>query len=282
MLSETNIITILILTGIGVACGIIIFLVGKVLPKEDETLVKTGLLAEILPGMNCGACGQPGCFAYAQELANDSDFILKNPCMTLFQDEEAIKKLEKVLGITLDVSGMAKMAVIHCMGKSEKIFDYEGIDSCKAAGQIAAGYKVCPYGCLGLGDCAEVCPQDAIIIDHERNVAIVDPELCVGCGLCVDECPHGLIELVPRNMPHFLGCSYQNKKKIPGREWCENGCIHCRKCVRLCETDAVTWDDGRNLPRFDMENCTAAPESIEACPNDVIIPIDNAPNGKSE
>lgn len=282
MLSQTNIITILILTGIGVGCGVIIYVVGRLLPKEDETLQKTGILAEILPGMNCGACGQPGCFAYAQQVARDSEFILKTPCMTLLQDKDAIKELEKVLGITLDVSGMAKMAVVHCAGRSDRIYDYEGIQSCKAAAQIGGGYKVCPYGCLGLGDCAEVCPEGAITIDEETNVAMVDPEKCIGCGLCVDMCPHGLIELIPRDMPHYLGCSYQNKKKIPGREWCEKGCIHCRKCVRVCETDAVTWDDGKNLPKLDMEKCTAAPESIEACPNSVIIPLKGSPAATME
>lgn len=266
-------VTIAILTGIGVACGVIIYIVSKILPPEDETLQKTGLLADILPGMNCGACGQPGCFAYAQQLAKDDEFLLKIPCMTLLQDKEAVTELEDVLGIKVDVSGMAKMAIVHCQGKSDKIYDYEGIRSCKAGAQIAAGYKQCPYGCLGLGDCNDVCPQDAISMDPEKNIAVVDGEKCVGCGLCVDECPHGLIELIPRELPQYLGCNYQNKKKIPGRDWCDTGCIHCRKCVRACETDAVTWDDGKNLPKFDVENCTPAPESVEACPKDVIIPI---------
>ena len=56
--------TIAIFIGIGVVCGVLIFLMSKILSKEDETLAKTGVLAEILFGMNCGACGQFGCFAY--------------------------------------------------------------------------------------------------------------------------------------------------------------------------------------------------------------------------
>ncbi|MDP6157081.1 MAG: 4Fe-4S dicluster domain-containing protein [Candidatus Thermoplasmatota archaeon] len=274
--------TISILTGIGAACGFLIFIMSKILPKEDETLAKTGVLAEILPGMNCGACGQPGCFAYAQQVAKDKEFILNTPCMTLLQDGEALKQLEEILDISLDTSGMAKIAVIHCYGNSENIFDYDGIRSCKAAAQIGAGYKKCPYGCLGLGDCAAVCLQDAITVDPETDITKVDPEKCIGCGLCIVECPHGLIELIPRDMPHYLGCSYTYKKKIPGREWCEMGCIHCRKCIKACETDAVTWDKDRNLPTFDMEKCTASPESIEACPNNVIIPISTTPPAVSE
>ena len=266
-------VTIAILTGIGAACGLIIYLASKVLPPEDEMLQKTGILAELMPGMNCGACGQPGCFAYAQAVAKDNEFILTNPCMTLLQDTEAIKGLEKELDMKLDVSGMAKMAVVHCQGESPKVYDYKGIQSCKAGAQIAGGFKQCSFGCLGLGDCAVVCPQDAITMDPEKYIARVDFEKCVGCGLCVDECPHGLIELIPREMPQYLACNYLNKKNVPGRDRCATGCIHCRKCVKVDETDTVTWNDAKDLPQFDTEKCTAAPESMEACPKGVILPL---------
>ncbi len=262
-----------ILSGVGIACGIAIYVMSKILPKESATLAKANSVAEHLPGMNCGACGKPGCFAYAQEVAKDANYIMDKPCMTLLQDEEAITEIEKVLGISLDTSGMSKMAIIHCQGDSPKLIDYEGIKTCKAAVQVAGGYKECPFGCLGLGDCAAVCPQDAISIDKEKNVAIVDPEKCIGCGLCVDECPQGLIELVPKKLPQYLACNYSPLKPIPGRDRCDTACIHCRKCVRACETDAVTWNKERNFPEFDLVNCTPAPESVAACPKNTLVEI---------
>ena len=91
---------ILILSSIGIVCGILIFLVNRFLPKEAETLRRAEEIAEQLPGMNCGACGFPGCFAYAQELAKDKDVFFTNTCATVLQSPEMLKKLEKVLGNT--------------------------------------------------------------------------------------------------------------------------------------------------------------------------------------
>lgn len=265
--------TVAVLSGVGLACGVAIYFMGKVLPKESESLERTGHIVELLPGINCGACGQPGCFAYAQEVAGDTDYITDKPCMTLLHDDEGLSKMEDYLGIELDTSSMAKMAVIHCYGKSEKQYDYEGVDTCKGASRVAGGYKQCPFGCLGLGDCAAVCPTDAISIDPEENVAVVDPDKCIGCGLCVKECPRDIIELVPPEMPQYLGCNYSPLRSIPRRERCDSACIHCRKCVRACETDAVTWNKERNFPEFDLENPAYLPDSIEACPSDIIIPV---------
>ena len=30
-----------------------------------------------------------------------------------------------------------------------------------------------------------VCPEDAISIDPEKNIAFIDTQKCTGCGLCV-------------------------------------------------------------------------------------------------
>ncbi len=46
--------------------------------------------------------------------------------------------------------------------------------------------------CTACGDCAEVCPVDAITI---KETAIVDEETCIECGSCVSECPVEAIEL---------------------------------------------------------------------------------------
>lgn len=41
--------------------------------------------------------------------------------------------------------------------------------------------------CISCGQCADVCPEDAISEGDEAYV--IDPELCIDCGLCEDECP---------------------------------------------------------------------------------------------
>ena len=255
----------IILTGIALVFGVLIYFVNKLVPHKVKGVEKTEEIAGILPGMNCGACGYPGCFAYAQALTKNADLILKTPCTVVLQDTEGVERLEKALGVTLDASEMSKKALIHCNGNSEVIYNYSGVGTCKAAAQLLRGYKKCPYACLGLRDCLEVCPQDAISIQPENGVAVVDPEKCTGCGLCLAECSQNLIELVPAGTKIAFLCNYAPLRDIPGREKCDAGCIHCRKCFKSCEDEAIVWNKERAIPEFDIEKCTLCGKCIEAC-----------------
>jgi len=262
-------ITIILLSLIGFIAGLLIFLASKFLPKEDESLEETARIKEFLPGADCGACGHPGCFAYAQAVAKDKQVFAKTPCPILAQDKEGMKKLETYLGLKSEAK-IGNKAVVHCTGQSETLADYRGIETCKAASQVASGFKECPYACLGLGDCVAVCPTGAISINPARKVAVVDWETCIGCGLCVEACPQGLTELVPSNMPQYLGCNYQAARDIPGRKRCPDGCIHCKICVKVSQNGEVTWDEAKDLPRFDLKKCLPAHAAIEKCPRQII------------
>lgn len=266
---------ILILTGIGVLCGIIIYVVNRVLPPEDETFRKTEAISNTLPGMNCGACGYPGCFAYAQALAKNPNLISESGCATVLQSREMLGELEKILEIKLGSSSMDRKALVYCSGDTRLLGNYSGVKSCKGGSKFLSGFKVCPYSCLGLGDCVEVCPQNAIRIDKSRNVAVIDPEKCNGCGLCVKECPKNIIKLVPGNTKIAFLCSYDYLKDIPGREKCERGCIHCRKCYKACEYEAITWNKEKAIPEFDIEKCTLCGACIKACPQNTLTEFSN-------
>jgi len=263
--------TILILTGIGFALGALIILVGKILPQESRDLKRVERIAEILPGMNCGACSYSGCFAYAQALVKNPKTLLDNPCLVLLQDAENLKLVEASLGLTVNVAMMERKACIHCGGGSEDICQWSGTDTCKGVAQRHKGYKRCPFGCLGLGDCIMVCPQNAIYMNPEKGVAVVDWEKCNGCGLCVAECPQKLIQLVPASTRIALLCTYTSIKNIPGREKCDVGCVHCKKCVRACEHDAISWNAKRLSPIFDHNKCTLCLKCVEACPQNTLI-----------
>jgi heterodisulfide reductase subunit A len=39
--------------------------------------------------------------------------------------------------------------------------------------------------------CISLCPYKAIVLDREKNVAVVNTVLCKGCGTCVAACPSG-------------------------------------------------------------------------------------------
>ncbi len=246
-------------------CGVIIFFVDKLVPHKVKGLEKTEEIAGILPGINCGACGFPGCFAYAQALTANPDLISEGECAVTSQDAERLESLQKALGTTLDATNIVKRALVHCNGNSEVIYDYSGVETCGAATQLLSGYKKCPYACLGFGDCVEVCPRDAISIRPENGVAVVDPEKCNGCGLCVAACPKNIIQLVPLDTKIAFLCNYIPIRDIPDREKCDTGCIHCRKCLRACEYEAIELDKERTIPRFNIDKCVRCDKCIEAC-----------------
>lgn len=73
--------------------------------------------------------------------------------------------------------------------------EYQGITTCAAAAALHGGTKNCSYGCIGFGDCVNVCEYDAIAV--EDNVARINPAKCKSCGMCVKTCPKHLISIVP-------------------------------------------------------------------------------------
>lgn len=261
--------TVILLSLIGFIAGLAIFLASKFLPKEDESLAEAAKIKEFLPGADCGACGHPGCFAYAQAVTKNKSVFTRTPCPTLAQDKQGIKRLEEHLGLKAEAT-VGKKAVVHCTGGSHSIVTYEGLASCKAAVQLASGFNECSFACIGMGDCVAVCPTGAMAIDPERNVASVDWSTCIGCGLCVPACPQHLTELVPANMPQYLACNYLSKRDIPGRKRCPDGCLHCQICVKVSTDGEVTWDEKKDLPYFDPERSIPAPAAIEKCPRHVI------------
>lgn len=271
-----TILAVVSLSAVGLIAGIAIFVANRILPKEDESLQKANDLKEFLPGADCGACGKPGCFAYAQAVAKDIKIIDDNPCRILAKDEEATKQLGEYLGVDLAGAGPGSKAIIHCTGDSPTIGSYNGVGTCAAAVLVGAGEKECPYACVGYGDCAIVCPADAISIDAQKCVAFVDWEKCIGCGMCVKTCPRELIELVAAEMPQYLGCNYLSRKDVTDRKKCSVGCIHCRICVKSSEGGEVVWNDERDLPQF---GTTPAPDAIEKCPRSIILKTSAYPEG---
>jgi len=261
---------ILMIVLIGFACGALIYLGYAKIPNKVQGLEKTEEINAILPGRNCAACGFPGCFGYAQALTKNPELIKTATCGMTVQDPDRLAKLSAALGLTLDASAMAKKALIHCAGNSEVIFAYGGVETCKAAAQLLSGNKKCPYACLGLGDCVAVCPEGAISIDSEKKVAVIDWNKCTGCGLCVKECPKPIIELVPPKTKIAYRCSYLPLRPIPGRERCEFGCTHCRKCFTACEFGAIEWDKEKAIPIFNADKCTLCLKCVEVCPQHVL------------
>jgi len=128
---------------------------------------------------------------------------------------------------------VATKARVHCQGGSASAlnkFVYDGPRSCAAAQQVMGGFKVCQWGCLGLGDCVRVCQFGAIAMG-DAGLPVVNRERCTGCGKCVASCPRQLIRLVPRRATVHVLCSSPAKGPAK-RAVCQRACIACRKCVK--------------------------------------------------
>ncbi len=252
------IIAIAVVAIIGLVCGLILTIASKVMDvAQDERIAQ---VRECLPGANCGACGFTGCDGYAKALV-ETEGTPTNLCTPGGAD--AARKIADALGVEFaDVA--KKVAYVHCHGDcsaTQTKFNYEGIYTCIGAKMLFAGQWSCPHGCLGFGDCMNVCENDAIVL--KGGVAHIDPEKCTGCGLCAKTCPNALISLFGDKKYVVVACNSSEKGALTRSE-CSNGCIGCKKCEKTCSYGAIAVEN--NLARIDYDKCVACGECVSACP----------------
>lgn len=257
------VIAALTVAAIGAVCAIMLVVASRLFAvEEDETYAR---IREYLPGANCGACGYAGCDGYAKALAEKKTSKI-NLCVP--GGDAAAKNIAELLGAEHE-DVVERVAVVHCYGDcthTSNKMDYVGIQSCEAAKLMYGGRGRCVYGCMGLGDCVRVCPQNAICI--ENGIAHVDTRLCIGCGLCARTCPRGLIS-VERDVERVLVTCNNTEKGASVRAKCSNGCIGCKKCEKNCEVGAIRVED--NLARIDYSKCVACGKCAEVCPVGCIL-----------
>ena len=223
---------------------------------QDEREKK---LRDSLPGINCGACGYKGCDDYAAAMAEGK----AKPNLCIPGADDVAATLADILGVEAE-EPKDLVAFVHCNGNCEatsKKMVYDGVQSCRAAASLYGGPNACSYGCMGLGDCAAVCPMNAICI--EDGIAHVDTRLCVGCGLCVSTCPKNIISLVPQETKTVVMCNSKDKG-ADARKLCKNSCIGCKKCEKTCPENAIAVVN--NLAKIDYDKCTGCGACIEGCP----------------
>ena len=156
------------------------------------------------------------------------------------------------------------VAFVHCNGTctaaAEKAV-YEGILTCKAGSMLFGGARACSFGCLGCGDCANVCVSHAICV--EDGIARVDTRRCMGCGMCVKECPKKIISMIPQETATAVYCSSHDPGAV-ARKACANACIGCKKCEKACPEQAITVKNYCAV--IDYSRCTGCGACAECCP----------------
>lgn len=258
---------VLVLCGVGVLCAVLLAVASHYLGiKADERITQ---LRSYLPGANCGACGFAGCDGYAEALAGGG--VSTGLCTPGGKD--AAEKIAELLGVDAEKMEQ-RVAFVHCGADIEDTEKQKAIydtgDSCKAKSLIYGGPSDCIYGCIGCGDCKDVCPVDAIVV--KNSLARVIPERCIGCGMCVKTCPKHIITLLPNGARIAVACSNRDKGASV-RKICKVGCIACKKCEKTCNSGEISVVD--NLAVVDYEKDMGTRECVEVCPARCIYPMDN-------
>jgi len=251
-----------IVGGLGLVFGVCLaYASKKFVVKIDERIAAA---RELLPGANCGACGQTGCDGFADSLIAGKSAI--NGCPV--GGVELSKKLGKLMGIEASDDSDKKIARIMCEGSFDNCrnkYEYAGINDCTTAAVLHGGPSACSYGCLGMGNCVRACQFGAIEV--ENGLARVIDGLCVGCSICVSSCPKKIIKMIPAKSEYTVQCSSLDKGSVVKKS-CSVGCIGCGRCFKVCPSNAIKLYG--TLAEINPLLCTSCGECEKACPVKII------------
>ena len=264
--------SMLILGGVGLAFGALIALANRKLKVWEDPRIDA--VTERLPGVNCGACGFAGCRAFAEATISGATSPAACTVMSAAEREEVAEYLGVEVGRAVE-----RVARVLCAGGSDvapRKALYFGVQSCAAAVAVGGGGKGCPWGCVGLADCAVACDFDAIEMGP-TDLPRVIPALCTACGDCVDACPLGLFEIMPIEQRLIVQC----KSLLQGEAAtavCAVACDGCGRCAVDAAPGLIEMRSG--LAVIDYErNETADVFATRRCPTGAIAWVEGAQFG---
>ena len=252
------------LAGLCVTLAAVLALAHRILYVWEDPRIER--VTDMLPGANCGACGVPGCRAFAERVVEGD--LQPGQCPVGGVDTATL--VAGYLGVEAG-SQERMVARLLCAGGLDVAYQqgtYEGLSSCRGAAMIAGGPKACTYGCLGLADCEVSCTFDAIRM-APNGLPVVDFEACTGCSDCVTACPKDLFEMYPARRKLVVQC----KSLMEGDtalNTCAVACTGCGLCVADAPDDLMSME--MTLPvidtaRLDLETAIAT----YRCPTNSIV-----------
>ncbi len=259
---NTILASVLSLSVLGLGLGLGLAYASKKFHIERDPRVEE--VQKVLVGINCGACGFPGCSGAAEAIVKGEAPV--DVCLP--GAEEVAAKVGRIMGVSITASAVKRHAVVLCQGNDsivKKRFAYNGLHSCAAAARLMGGDKACAYGCLGYADCVRVCTFNAIMV--QNGIAVIDREKCTACQLCVRTCPKKIIRMVPAKEKRLVFCHSHDTGKV-SRSRCAVSCIACGICVKSCPFEAITIEN--NLATIDPVKCTNCGICEEKCPTKAI------------
>jgi len=255
---------VLILGGTGLFFAALIALANSKLWVWEDPRID--VVAGLLPSVNCGACGLPGCRAFAEQAVAGK----VAPAQCTVVDAAGRDAIAGFLGVEAG-EAVKRVARLLCAGGSDvapQQAEYRGLPTCAAAAAVAGGGKACAWGCLGLADCERSCDFDAIRMSP-TGLPVVDVVKCIACGDCVDACPKDLFILMPLDHHLLVQC----RNLVQGDEVledCRVACTACGKCVQDAAGGLISVASG--VAVVDYERIALAePRVVERCPTDSIV-----------
>lgn len=264
-----TLLAVLILGGVGLAFAILIAIAHSKLRVWEDPRIDA--VAGMLPGVNCGACGLPGCRAFAEKAVSGD--IQPAKCNVL--DDDGIAVIAGYLGVSAGDADKLVARLLCAGGTSVAVqrAEYRGLQTCAAASTVSGGGKGCSWGCLGLGDCAVSCEFDAIHMNW-NGLPVVDPVKCTACGDCVDACPKNLFAILPARQHLLVQCrSLMAGDGILAE--CSVACTACGKCVLDAPPGLISIASGVAVVD-PASRLYGDPAAIRRCPTGAIVWIDGA------
>lgn len=258
-----------ILGGVGLFFAVVIALADRKLKVWEDPRIDA--VAAMLPNANCGACGMPGCRAFAEKLVAGA--VQPAGCNVASSDQRTA--IAAYLGVEAG-DAVKVVARVRCAGGTHvaaQQAEYRGLPTCAAAAAVAGGGKGCAWGCLGLADCVTSCTFGAMTMS-EDGIPVVDVDKCTACGDCVDACPKELLALLSIDRHLLVQC----RNLIAGDavlEDCKVACTACGKCVVDAAPGLISVASGVAVVDDDL-HALADPRAIARCPTGAIVWVERA------
>ena len=160
---------IAILGGLATALAAVLLATARLLPGDDDALAER--IERLLPRIQCGQCGYPGCAPYARAIAEGAAEINRCPP----GGQGTVRALAELLGR-----------------------DAPPLDTSGGQASMDTVARIDEALCIGCNRCAQACPVDAIVGTHQMMHTVI-AERCTGCELCLAPCPVDCIEMLARH-----------------------------------------------------------------------------------
>lgn len=262
--------TILTLVVLGAVLAAVLYFVAQKFKVEEDPRIDE--VESKLPGANCGGCGFAGCRGMAEALVKNDDI---SALYCPVGGGDVMKGIADYLGKAAP-EREPQVAVVRCAGSCAnrpRTNQFDGAPSCAVVASLYGGETGCTFGCLGKGDCTNVCEFGAITMNAETGLPEVDDEKCTACGACVKACPKGVIELrkkFPKSRKVYVSCVNKDKGGV-ARKSCSAACIGCGKCAKVCPFGAITVEN--NLAFIDSTKCRLCRKCVVECPTGAIVEV---------